>query len=1126
MQDWRREMAKHTAWPDLRANLFLLCMVPLLCSAKETKSVSKQPDKCFDYEDFVELRNLPTHAVNADISVEYMCTKPCTIHVDIMASSEFRTGIIVFKKQWKNEKILHELRTRTVNLIFPNIMVYRSDYFQKLSIDVYYTVVRAWLVHIDPKHTDRKYNETVLSAVANAFAVLEPISPVQRPYKDHQICLTWYAELMWRRREIRFPICPFETDAVRMLNFPLASSTEHNGVILIQDRFKNRELELRRQQLVNNNPIFTFSLWLYLLDFCTSKECGIFHNVDSNKMYATPLLFLTQKGKVHVQVRLVTGADVAILTNFQVPLYKWFRLDLTINGRKIVLTTHVGEHLESHGYQSYNVEEDIYFDDTDGYIVLGGSKYVLGIDGFFGPVQYYRMRALNTEEIFNPLGKDEIYQWIDKYYLRCATVQEIVYTYTNIVRETQELQTEGTSTNYYVDLYFKYGRKLVCPGLPWNQEERNQFRNILNFLKTINSPSSDHPNAILVETGKKIYDDAMEKQSHHLRHFGSVVPALEDASCLGFHKASYRLAVMYEIGLGVAIDPVQGLLYSLVGAQNCDRLALLKLGYNHFQGVDNYPLDFGLSYAYYISIAKKTPKDRWTMHEEQAFVEAVRLMDDEMLKEQTRENDDLFLWLKQNAERGDVHAQHRLAQMFYWGQQGVSKNKDAAMEWYERGALENKDPVIMYDYAILLLKGDGVPKNKKLALKLMKRAAAKGQHEAFNGLGWYYHTFKKDYGKAAAYWRKAFNKGNVDSAFNLGVMHLNGIYPGDEGINETRAFELITIAAEGGHIEGAIHLAQYLISGSLKGVPRDPQAAIGWAKHVAEQNGHIGHAIRKALNAYMDGCLNEAFLYYTLAAEAGIEVAQTNLAYLCEESSKATTIFPRDTCIWRYYNFSIYQNNPPPVALLKMGDLYYSGSSNRSKDIQQSVTLYTQAALQGDAQGYFNLAQLVQEGVSIPENLLQHLKIDKSVYSNNDSLMTELYERCQGHSNDESINPCSLVLLYLHVTGTWKSMLYSFMAYLMGSLLLSIVVTIVVQCIHLILDISSSNNHLANGEQTGPSVSGTRHLQTGVHSWYMYRLIVTVKQIVRRQREAIEWLTTALVVSICIFFVTFVIWSV
>ncbi|KAM4708188.1 protein sel-1 homolog 3 [Discoglossus pictus] len=1133
---------QYIPWQDPRAPLIFLCMVPLLCSCKETMSITKQYKQDLNHEDFLELQNLPSSVTNSNISVDYLCTRPCTVHLDVMASSEFRTGILIFKKRFKNENYLREVRTRNVNVKLPSILIYRNDYFMKHYVDVYYVVVRAWVVHTDTIDPNMRHNETIAHAVAKTFAVLDIIPPLQRPYKDHHVCLTWGFEQLWRQKEHTAFICPIETDIVKVLDFPLASRSESHGVIKTFDQFRNKELEMRRQTS-NNRPKFTFSIWLYLLHYCISKECSILHHVDTSKIYATPLLFLTDTGQVHVQIRLVKGVDVAMLTSFQLPLYSWFRLDIALYGRKITLTT-LEEDLSIYGQESYKVDEDIYLDDTDGYLNLGGSKYAPGIEGLFGPVKYYRLRGLDTDKISNPLSEGHIYEQVNLYYQRCIIVQDIVQLYTSIIGKAHQSHTTSEERNHYVQLYTKYGLKPTCQALPWTKEEQDKF-NVFNLLHGVDWPSLDMSNNLVLDFGKKIYDDAMKKLSTGLHHLGDVIPSLVDSSCVGYHKATYFLAVMYEVGLGVPTDPIQGLLYSLVGGQGGDRLALLKLGYKHFQGTDNYPLDLDTSYAYYISIGKQTPEDRSAKYEEQAFVETIRLMDDDILKEQTRENGDIFLWLKQNAERGDVDAQHRLAQMLFWGQQGVSKNIEAALEWYERGAVENEDPVLMYDYAVLLFKGDGVPKNTKLALKLMKKAAAKGQHEALNGLGWYYYNIRKDYAKATKYWRKAYEKGNVDSAFNIGLLYLHGLYPGEPQINETRAVEYIFTASEGGHIEGIIEYAQYLITGSLKSVPRDPKMAVISAKHVAEQNGYLGRVIREALDSYLDGSFQEALLYYTLTAEAGVEMSQTNLAYLCEEIPELNTKWLTDTCVWRYYNLSAYQYNPPSFALLKMGDLYYYGGRNQTRDADSSMWMYTRAAMQGDSQGFFNLAQLFQEGISIPEDLLHHLNIDKSIFNNNESLILELYERCESHSNEEALSPCSLMLLFVHLHMAWKYVLCSCLVYVLGSLLLSILIAFAVNIALAIqgnvslfrrLEASQTTHSVAdhlnivsNPEQEGTSAPHlletpyTEVENTHLNRWNIINFIGTMKQIIRRHRGFVQWLITGLALAISMYYMAFAI---
>lgn len=69
--------------------------------------------------------------------------------------------------------------------------------------------------------------------------------------------------------------------------------------------------------------------------------------------------------------------------------------------------------------------------------------------------------------------------------------------------------------------------------------------------------------------------------------------------------------------LFMSVDFCQGLLYSLVGAQGNERLSVMNLGYKHYQGINNYPLDLELSYAYYSNIAIKTSLDQHNIKGEQ-----------------------------------------------------------------------------------------------------------------------------------------------------------------------------------------------------------------------------------------------------------------------------------------------------------------------------------------------------------------------------------------------------------------------------------------------------------------------------------------------------------------------------
>ena len=57
-----------------------------------------------------------------------------------------------------------------------------------------------------------------------------------------------------------------------------------------------------------------------------------------------------------------------------------------------------------------------------------------------------------------------------------------------------------------------------------------------------------------------------------------------------------------------------------------------------------------------------------------------------------------------------------------------------------------------------------------------------------------------------------------------------------------------------------------------------------WSRYVAEQNPVLGKVLVKGVRAYREAKWPQALLYYMLAADAGLEVGNFNLAYLCEEN--------------------------------------------------------------------------------------------------------------------------------------------------------------------------------------------------------------------------------------------------
>lgn len=90
----------------------------------------------------------------------------------------------------------------------------------------------------------------------------------------------------------------------------------------------------------------------------------------------------------------------------------------------------------------------------------------------------------------------------------------------------------------------------------------------------------------------------------------------------------------------------------------------------------------------------------------------------------------------------------------------------------------------------------------------------KGLPQAVNGLGWYYHNFKRDYRKAAKQWLIAEELGNPDASYNLGVLYLDGIYPGVPSRNQVSKYFIVLfyIRAQFSNFGFVLEIAVFILS--------------------------------------------------------------------------------------------------------------------------------------------------------------------------------------------------------------------------------------------------------------------------------------------------------------------------
>lgn len=997
--------------PQWRVQETLLSCL-LLCQSCWMQVITSETSVPTPTKSYIEFFDPPrTLSDSSVIEILYQCQSDQVVHVDVLASSITKSLVGIFKRRWicrpdGTEKI------REIHINFPDQMVYREDWILRRPIYVTNVLLRAWISDypIDLNMPDRF---SYRNGVARILHEIEIPTPNSRPYKDHRKCPQWDQDVLWKVRMEKVPQCPAEEEVIRLLPFLYACTGEGFGIVRRPEPYLDPTLE-RQRQYNAMAPRCSFSIWLYVTDLCPVSLCGVFYHLDDNNDYVTPALLMAKSGHLHVQVELVKKEAHAFRSTDPLPLNQWCHILLNLDVSWANLTVVCGSSVSS---TTYRFPDNVLLSDVSGTFHLGGCKYVHSIKAFYGPSIYYRKKIVSIYKAPPPqmIERVELSQW----YLKCTSFQdECALRFQHFSAAEQETRD---CEDPYSDLMARFLPANTFPQCSEWEGPPPPHRALITKLLRKRAAQGGHSNFTGELFGRALHRMYLRRvlAPDGLSLIRKSMPLLLQAGCLGYHPALFLASVLFQTGLGVRRDQYKALKFSLLSAQEDDRLAQLSLGHKHHMGVDGYPLDYDLSYAYYANIAHQTMTDRVTPSKHQAFVEHIRLTDESVLKQQTKENDDLFMWLRFQAKQGVSSAQHAVSRMLFWGQQGISSNLEIAVKFYEKGAMQQKDPVMMYDYGVILLRGQGVKRDIPKALEYLGKAADMDFVPALNSLGWYYEQYEQNYQKAAEFWERADELGNPEAPFNLGILHLHGLYPGKPK-NMSVAYRYYLKSATRGHIDAAVHVSACWIQGVPGVVSRAPQDAVLWTKWAGEQNGYLGAVLRKALDNYLDQSWSAALLYYVQAAEIGMEIGQFNAAFICElDPEGLVTRYLQIDCEWKYYNLSALSERPPAYAQIKMGDLYYTPHVRRKRDVQAAVQMYAAAALQQEPQGLYNLGVLMEEGVSLPNSTLRRLGFNSSVCANNFTIMIELYRRCRDHEKEDSYVPCSLALLNAHLLYVW-----------------------------------------------------------------------------------------------------------
>nr|XP_057936867.1 protein sel-1 homolog 3 isoform X2 [Doryrhamphus excisus] len=817
--------------------------------------------------DSVRLLNPPEDLLtgHAALQVLYSCDAPALVRLDCVVTFDVGNISTSLLRQWRC--IPGKSKTRTLRVNLPDWLVYQPDGIVPASQWVLSCILRASV---------RYQKADAWTVSAQDVAPLQTRPPYRRPVKPHQVCFAWGGLMLGFRRDVTKEQCPLEEETVHFLSSIFASTGEMFGITKTLRPYGSNTLEHLRVGAFSF-PWCTFSMWVFVTRSCRGSTCGLFYHIDSRNDYATPTLLLTKSGQLHVQVHGGPNESTAILSLFKVPLRKWCQLGLTLQGRIVtVAMVCLGTEPTQVESTENRLSHDVTMIDTDGYFVIGGGRYIKGVEGYFGPLVYYRNRAspqsLSDVAIPQVIKDVNLPGWLQDCQDTTLSIQQSISFYSLLAQQGNKSGADVFHNETREDLLKK------CE--LWEEPSPRYGAKVAKYLALKHGGRRLSVQAV----GRALYSLAIHKLDigNDVKVLGEILPLLMEAGCLGDTRALHMSSIIYSSGLGVDKDPSKAWLLALLAAQKDDRLALLRLGHLHHQGLHGVHADPDVAYAYYANIAKQTTVDRQNPSPEQVYVEDIYLHNEEVLNLQTNEDHHIFQWLKHQAGRGAPDAEQAIARMLFWGQQGVSPNIQAALRHYERGAVLLEDPVSMYDFGIALLQGHGLQKDIPKAIMFLKKAMDKGFVPAISALAWYYEQSERDYNKAVQLWEKADHLGSPDAALNLGVVYSVGLYPRRDPDQYT-AYKYYLKAAERGHIRGAVEVANIWSTGIHGRVTRRPSDAVLWAKWAAEHNGYLGRLLRRALDCFLKSDMFGSLVYYTMAAELGYAAAQFNVAYLCDQ---------------------------------------------------------------------------------------------------------------------------------------------------------------------------------------------------------------------------------------------------
>ncbi|KAI7751303.1 hypothetical protein M8C21_002863 [Ambrosia artemisiifolia] len=446
---------------------------------------------------------------------------------------------------------------------------------------------------------------------------------------------------------------------------------------------------------------------------------------------------------------------------------------------------------------------------------------------------------------------------------------------------------------------------------------------------------------------------------------------IESVAGSGDPHAQSLLGFLYSTGMARARDGAKAFMYHSFAADDGNTQSKLARAYTYYRQEL-----YEKAVVLYAELAE-TAVNSFLISKDSPVIEPVRIHNGaeenkDALRKSKGEDDEDFLILEYQAQKGNAVAMYKIGIFYYFGLRGVRRDHAKALSWFSK-AVDKGEPRSMELLGEIYARGAGVKRNYTKALEWLTLASKQQLYSAYNGMGYLYvkgyGVEQKNYTKAKEYFEKAADNEEAGGHYNLGVMYLKGI-----GVKKDvkLACKYFIIAANNGQPKAFYQLAKMFHTGI--GLKKNLPMATSLYKLVAER-GPWSSLSRWALESYLKGEIGKAFLLYSRMAELGYEVAQSNAAWIldkygessmCVGESGLCTDSERHQRAHSLWWQASEQGNEH--AALLIGDAYYYGRGTE-RDYDRAADAYMHAKSQSNAQAMFNLGYMHEHGQGLPLDL-------------------------------------------------------------------------------------------------------------------------------------------------------------